>query len=48
VDLGEVVVADDDVADEAVPESSLVMPASALNGVRRELLEIRELLSLHV
>ena len=48
VDFGEVVGADDDVADEVVPESSFVMPASALNGMRRELLEIRELLSLHV
>jgi DNA-binding transcriptional MerR regulator len=48
VDFGEVVGADDDVADEAVPENSFVMPASALNGMRRELLEIRELLSLQI
>ena len=48
VDFGEVVGVDDDVADEAVPENSFVMPASALNGMRRELLEIRELLSLQI
>ena len=50
VDFGEVVGADDDVAvaDEAVSENTFVMPASALNGMRRELLEIRELLSLHI
>ena len=50
VDFGEVVGADDEVAvaDEAVPENTFVMPASALNGMRRELLEIRELLSLHI
>ena len=50
VDFGEVVGADDDVAvaDEAVSENTFVMPASALNGMRRELLEIRELLSLQI
>jgi DNA-binding transcriptional MerR regulator len=39
---------DEAFVDEAVDEPGAVFPATALMGVRRELLEIRELLSLRV
>jgi DNA-binding transcriptional MerR regulator len=48
VDFGEAVGADDEVADGPAAEMPFAIPASALIGVRRELLEIRELLSLQV
>ena len=48
VDFGEAVGADDEVADGPAAEMPFSIPASALIGMRRELLEIRELLSLQV
>jgi DNA-binding transcriptional MerR regulator len=48
VDFSEVVGADAVVADAPLAEIPFAIPASALIGMRRELLEIRELLSLQV
>ncbi|MBT9553343.1 MAG: MerR family transcriptional regulator [Hydrogenophaga sp.] len=48
VDFGEAVGAGDDVVDVPVDEVPFAIPASALIGMRRELMEIRELLSLQV
>jgi DNA-binding transcriptional MerR regulator len=48
VDFDEPVGADGDASDRPAAEIPFAIPASALIGMRRELLEIRELLSLQV
>jgi len=48
IDFGEPVGADDESADKPAVEIPFAIPAAALIGMRRELLEIRELLSLQV